>query len=136
MRCSIMSLDDTGGCCIEPDRVGGGTLARGGIGGGGPLAVTEFCDCTRGGSWGNLPRGCSVVTLDVVVVGVVGEWVDDCIGRVIGLDMGETVVRVMGCACGCTAEVLVMGFCGCMVCLMVTVWDFCCDGKCCVGFCC
>lgn len=144
IRCPIISADDTGWGddddvgCTELARVGGGTLARGGIAGGGPLAVTEFCDWTRGGNCGSLPLGCSVVALigvDVLDVVLVVDWM----GRVMGLVIGDDAVVEgrTGCwLCGWTVDVLVKGFCGWIVCLMVTVVGvFCWEGRCWVCFC-
>lgn len=110
---------------IDAERIGGATLFRGGIAGGGPRddvagggplpapplpPPIEFCDWTRGGTWGNLVFDCSVddwrdttlgVRCNMADVTFDMDWViDDCVWLV---------------ACGCTGDTVVVGIWGLML---------------------
>lgn len=96
---------------IDEERIGAGTLFRGGIAGGGPrvVLVTEFCDWSLGGNSGGGFDDDDGITLDVMLD-------VRCKMDVVAFDMDCVMELCVVFVWGCTAETVVSGFCG--------VWTF------------
>lgn len=96
---------------MDAERIGAGTLFRGGMAGGGPrlgpvTLVTELWDCTRGGICGNLPFACSNVADDFDVMLEVRWRI-----AVVAFDMDCVMELCVVFVWGWTADTVVIGFC-------------------------
>lgn len=109
---------------IDAERIGAGTLFRGGIAGGGPRVtlVTELCDCSLGGSSGggllDDDDDDDVVTFDLMLD-------VRCKIAVVAFDMDCVMELCVVIVWGWTAETVVMGFCGAWI---FTICGFTCGG--------
>lgn len=93
---------------MDAERIGAGTLFRGGIAGGGPrggpVLVTEFC---RGGIWGSAPFDWSADGGDFDVMLEVRWRIAE-----VAFDMDCVMELCVVFGWGWTAETIVVGFCG------------------------
>lgn len=94
---------------MDADRVGAGTLLRGGIAGGGPRDVIEFWDGTRGGTCGSFPLASA--SLELVDVRDVTLEVR-CKIDVVTFDMDWEIELCVVFVCGWTVATVIAGFCG------------------------
>lgn len=110
---------------IDEERIGAGTLFRGGIAGGGPLVVATMplveplTDPCRGGIWGSAPFDCSVECCDFDVILEVRWRIAE-----VAFDMDCVMELCVVFDWGWTAEMVVVGFCGLTFTICCLTWGW------------